>query len=105
LDTHVVAGLFGGENHRLSAAAIARIQDEEVLVSAAVVLELQLLHEIKRVKAAAVKVIERLSAEIGLAVCQLPFASVSNMLSISRGYVIPLIGSSWLMPVLTTPRL
>jgi PIN domain nuclease of toxin-antitoxin system len=76
LDTHVVAWLFAGENDRLSKAATARIDDEDVLVSAAVVLELQLLYEIKRLKATAVKVVERLSVEIGLSVCQLPFASV-----------------------------
>jgi len=46
------------------------------LVSPAVVLELQLLHEIKRLRAVAFKVIERLSSEIGLVVCRLPFTSV-----------------------------
>ena len=76
LDTHVVIWLFGGERHRISPAAAALIQEEEVLVSPAVVLELQLLHEIKRVRAIALKVIERLSSEIGLTVCQLPFPSV-----------------------------
>lgn len=76
LDTHVVVWLFGGEAQRLSNAAVAQIQAEEVLVSPAVVLELQFLHEIKRSKATALKVIERLSAEIGLAICRLPFAAI-----------------------------
>jgi PIN domain nuclease of toxin-antitoxin system len=76
LDTHVVIWLFGGERHRLSSAATEQIRDEELLVSPAVVLELQLLHEIKRLRAVALKVIERLSSEIGLAVCRLPFTSV-----------------------------
>jgi PIN domain nuclease of toxin-antitoxin system len=76
LDTHVVIWLFGGERHRLSSAATEQIRNEELLVSPAVVLELQLLHEIKRLRAVAVKVIERLSSEIGLAVCGLPFTSV-----------------------------
>ena len=76
LDTHVVVWLFGGEAQRLSNAAVAQIQAEEVLVSPAVVLELQFLHEIKRSKATALKVVERLSAEIGLAICRLPFAAV-----------------------------
>ena len=35
-----------------------------------------MLHEIKRARTSALKVIERLSADIGLAVCRLPFASV-----------------------------
>jgi PIN domain nuclease of toxin-antitoxin system len=76
LDTHVVVWLFGGENRRLGVTALEQIRQDEVLVSPAVVLELQLLHEIKRTKTTALKVIDRLSAEMGLAVCQLPFASV-----------------------------
>ena len=76
LDTHVVIWLFGGERHRLSTAATEQIRNEELLVSPAVVLELQLLHEIKRLRAVAFKVIERLSSEIGLVVCRLPFTSV-----------------------------
>jgi PIN domain nuclease of toxin-antitoxin system len=77
LDTCVVVWLFGGERHKLSKMAIAGIQaEDEILISPAVVLELQLLHEIKRARTTALKVIERLSSEIGLAVCRLPFASV-----------------------------
>jgi len=76
LDTHVVIWLFGGERHRLSSAATEQIRNEDLLVSPAVILELQLLHEIKRLRAVALKVIERLSSEIGLAVCRLPFTSV-----------------------------
>ena len=76
LDTHVVIWLFGGEGQRLSPAATEQIRDEELLVSPAVVLELQLLHEIRRLRAVALKVVERLSSEIGLAVCRLPFTSV-----------------------------
>ena len=76
MDTHVVVWLFAGEVHRLTEAAIEQIQADELLVSPIVVLELQLLHEIKRKTATAPKVMERLSTEIGLAVCQLPFVSV-----------------------------
>lgn len=77
LDTCVVVWLFGGEMHKLSKAAIDAIQEEQaILVSPAVVLELQLLHEIKRAKNTAAKVLERLAADVGMAVCRLPFASV-----------------------------
>jgi PIN domain nuclease of toxin-antitoxin system len=76
LDTHVVIWLFGGERERLSSAAAEHLRNDELLVSPAVVLELQLLHEIKRLKAVAVKVMERLASEIGLTVCPLPFQSV-----------------------------
>lgn len=53
-----------------------RIQGDELLISPAVVLELELLYEIKRVKSKAAGVIRRLSAELGLSVCPLPFAAV-----------------------------
>ncbi len=77
LDTHVVVWLYGGETHKLSSTAIASIQKEdEILISPAVVLELQFLFEIKRARTAAQKVIERVSKQIGLAVCRLPFVSV-----------------------------
>ena len=77
LDTHVVVWLFGAETHKLSKTAIQELREqEEILVSPAVVLELQLLHDIKRARVAASKVIERLSTEIGLAVCRISFASV-----------------------------
>jgi PIN domain nuclease of toxin-antitoxin system len=77
LDTHVVVWLFGAETHKLSKTAIQELrEEEEILVSPAVVLELQLLHDIKRARVAASKVIERLSTEIGLAVCRISFASV-----------------------------
>ena len=77
LDTCVVVWLFGGETDKLSKPAAEGIREaQEILVSPAVVLELQLLHEIKRARTASAKVIERLSAEIGLAICGLPFATV-----------------------------
>ena len=77
LDTCVVVWLFGGETDKLSQSAAEGIREaDEILVSPAVVLELQLLHEIKRARTASMKVIERLSAEIGLAICGLPFAAV-----------------------------
>jgi len=77
LDTCVVVWLFGGETEKLSKPAAEGIREaQEILVSPAVVLELQFLHEIKRARTGPEKVIERLSAEIGLAICGLPFATV-----------------------------
>jgi PIN domain nuclease of toxin-antitoxin system len=76
VDTHVVVWIYGGEEAKLSEVAADRIQNDDVFVSPAVVLELQLLYEIHRVKAGAAGVIRRLSAEIGLSVCQLPFAAI-----------------------------
>jgi len=76
LDTHIVVWLYDGEVSKLTKAAIDRIQEDELFVSPAVVLELQLLHEIKRVRPTATKVIDQLSTDVGVSVCQLPFAAV-----------------------------
>jgi PIN domain nuclease of toxin-antitoxin system len=76
LDTHTVMWLFGGERHRFSAVANERVRHDELLISPAVVLELQLLHEIKRFKSTALRVVEVLSTDLGLRVCKLPFASI-----------------------------
>ena len=76
LDTHTAMWLFGGERHRFSAVGNERIRHDELLVSPAVVLELQLLHEIKRFKSTALRVVEVLSKDLGLRVCKLPFASI-----------------------------
>lgn len=76
LDTHTVMWLYGGERQRFSPVANERMRHDEILVSPAVVLELQLLYEIKRFKAAALRVIEVLATDLGLRICKLPFESV-----------------------------
>ena len=76
LDTHVVVWLYTGERGKLSAPAVDQIQDDDLLVSPAVVLELEFLHEIRRGKAPASKVIAQLSEDIGLRICELTFATV-----------------------------
>jgi PIN domain nuclease of toxin-antitoxin system len=76
VDTHVVVWIYGGEEAKLSEVAADRIQNDDVFVSPAVVLELQLLHEIKRVRPTATRIIDQLSTDMGLSVCQLPFAAV-----------------------------
>ncbi len=76
LDTHAVMWLYGGERQRFSPVANERMRHDEILVSPAVVLELQLLYEIKRFRAAALRVIEVLATDLGLRICKLPFESV-----------------------------
>ena len=76
LDTHVVVWLYTGDSVKLSAAAAAHIQDDDLFVSPAVILELEFLHEIRRGKAPASKVIAQLSRDVGLRVCELTFARV-----------------------------
>jgi PIN domain nuclease of toxin-antitoxin system len=76
LDTHVVIWLYDGKASRLSRAAASQIQKDDLFISPAVLLELELLHEIRRLTRTGRAMVGSLSTEIGLSVCQLPFASV-----------------------------
>jgi PIN domain nuclease of toxin-antitoxin system len=76
LDTHVLVVLAEGHSHKLSVAARRAIDRSELLASPAVVLELQLLHEIGRLRITASKTVSALAADLGLRVCELPFRTV-----------------------------
>jgi PIN domain nuclease of toxin-antitoxin system len=56
-----------------------RIEKSDLLVSPAVALELQYLFEIKRVAEPARFVVDTLTKELGLKVCDLPFPAVSEV--------------------------
>jgi PIN domain nuclease of toxin-antitoxin system len=76
LDTHVVIRLFLGDVQKLSVEARNTIEEEDLLVSPAVVLELELLHEIGRLRPTALKLIDVLERDLGLRICNLPFSRV-----------------------------
>ena len=76
LDTHTVVFLYLGEVSKLSPAALEAIEKHELLISPAVVLELQYLHEIGRLSPTATEVVEDLADRIGLAVCDLSFRTI-----------------------------
>jgi PIN domain nuclease of toxin-antitoxin system len=76
LDTHVVAWLYAGEFGKLSKVATKGIHSDAPFISPIVVLELQYLYDIGRANEPAPRVLETLSRDIGLSVCDLPFASV-----------------------------
>jgi PIN domain nuclease of toxin-antitoxin system len=78
LDTHVVAWLYAGRDDLLSARARKLINDEALLVSPMVVLELEYLHETKRISVGGRMVADALAAQIGLRVCELPFPKVAD---------------------------
>lgn len=78
LDTHVAAWLFAGKTDLLPTRARARIEESDLLVSPAAVLELQYLYEIERVAEPAQVVLDALGPEIGLKVCDLPFPRVAE---------------------------
>jgi PIN domain nuclease of toxin-antitoxin system len=76
LDTHVVIWLYAGNASNLSRAAADIIQKDSLFISPAVLLELEFLHEIRRLTRTGQSMVGSLSTEIGLSVCQLPFADV-----------------------------
>ena len=76
LDTNVVVRLYEGDLKRLSPLARKRIDAEPLAISPMVLLELQYLYEIGRTRSHSHDVFTKLEAEIGLAVCGLPFPKV-----------------------------
>ena len=78
LDTHVVIWLYEGTVEKLSATARNSIESNDVRISAAVVLELQYLHEIGRLKPIAAEVVNALATDIDLRVCDRPFYKIVN---------------------------
>jgi PIN domain nuclease of toxin-antitoxin system len=78
LDTHLAAWLFAGKTDALPPRVRARIEENDLLISPAAVLELQYLYEIERVAEPAQVVLDALGPEIGLKVCDLPFPRVAE---------------------------
>ncbi len=78
LDTHAAAWLFLGRADRFPAPAQKAINENDLLISPMVLVELQYLFEIRRVAEPARKVLEALEQELGLAVCDLPFRRVAD---------------------------
>ncbi len=79
LDTHAVAALYQGDLSPFSAVALRVIDEEEDLrISPMVLLELEYLREIKRIKVPARRIVDSLAAEIGLKICDASFADVAR---------------------------
>ncbi len=76
LDTHVVAWLYFGQLQELSRDAAAAIDDEDLLISPMVVLELDYLHELGRIAVTAEKIVQALAGDIGLEIAQQPFVDI-----------------------------
>jgi PIN domain nuclease of toxin-antitoxin system len=85
LDTHIVVGLHEGRRSVASPQAQAAIErDDDLRISPLVLLELEYLHEIKRIKASATRIANDLAAEIGLRVCDTPFPLVVHKALVER---------------------
>jgi len=76
VDTHVIVWMAKGEQEHLSRSASQALESDDLFISAAVMLELELLHEIGRLRASAERTLSFLESETGLRVCPLPFHDV-----------------------------
>lgn len=78
LDTHVAAWLYAGKLELIPPPAKTLLAGSDLVISPMVVLELQYLFEIGRTRSPARDVVAALRTEIGLKVCDLPFATVAD---------------------------
>jgi PIN domain nuclease of toxin-antitoxin system len=76
LDTHVLVLLYLGAIDKLGAAARKAMEQQDLVVSPAAVLELDFLHEIRRLQPTAANLVNALSQDVGLRICGLPFRTV-----------------------------
>jgi PIN domain nuclease of toxin-antitoxin system len=76
LDTHVVVFLHAGDVSRISVRAQNQIEHTELLISPMVLLELEMLHDKGTIRYPASEILADLTQQIGLSVCQMPFAQV-----------------------------
>ncbi len=79
LDTHTAAMLYQGDLSAFSPEALKAIEtDDDLRISPMVLLELEYLHEIKRIRISAKRIADALAAEIGLKICDTPFEAVAR---------------------------
>lgn len=76
IDTHVAIWLYDGKLELFSERAKKEIDAQDLYVSPIVTLELEYLREIERITARPAAIMEALSSELGVRVCELPFATV-----------------------------
>lgn len=76
LDTHVVVWLFSGRTDLLSLRGEKAIEENDLLISPIVSLELQYLFEIDKILRPAHFIIGELSKSIRLSLCKQPFDAI-----------------------------
>jgi PIN domain nuclease of toxin-antitoxin system len=78
LDTNVVVWLAQGTLQRISRRAKSALEQGTLLMSPMVLIELEYLYELHRIKLPARDVQLKVEHEIGVRVCDLPFPSVAS---------------------------
>ena len=77
LDTHIAVALYEGKIAGLSARAKRRLDADELTLSPAVVLELELLHEIQRLRFDAKHLLGALAQDFGVTIAPEKFSAVA----------------------------
>jgi PIN domain nuclease of toxin-antitoxin system len=85
LDTHVVVWLYAGEVDRFPRRARRKLENEPLLISPIVLLEIQYLHELSRVNQGPVLIVKELEKSLGLGVHTEDFERI----------VVAALGESW----------
>jgi PIN domain nuclease of toxin-antitoxin system len=78
LDTHIVAWLAAGKVNRLSSRAERLIKQAELFFSPMVLLELEYLYELKRIRLPARDLQTKVEHELDVRVCDLPFSAIAG---------------------------
>jgi PIN domain nuclease of toxin-antitoxin system len=78
LDTHIAVALYEGRMAGLGIAARRAIDRDVVTISPAVLLEIELLHEIGRLRVGAIAVSARLGEDLSIRVASERFADVAT---------------------------
>lgn len=76
LDTHVVVWLYNNDLEKFPEKTLALIENNDLLISPMVILELEYLYEIKRLNETATMITHTLQQEISLTCCPLSFSQV-----------------------------
>ena len=81
IDTHIAVWLFAGLTERFKASAERHLEDNNLRASAMVLLELQYLHEIGRLKVSGQEVVEDLQTRVGLTIPDTPLPVIARAAS------------------------
>jgi PIN domain nuclease of toxin-antitoxin system len=79
LDTHVVFWLCENRLNRISGAALDALNQNDLLISPMVSIELAFLYEIGRSTRVPQDILRQLREQVGLLVCDHPFADVAEV--------------------------
>ena len=77
LDTHIAVALYEGKIAGLSVRAKRMLDVDEIMLSPAVVLELELLHEIQRLRISAKQLLATLAQDFGVMIASEKFSAVA----------------------------